>query len=89
MRSKVRMALAEVAVLSRILEGLEQELIDATDEEILEAAKDLGMKPLMRGSAAFAGVTCPTRWQVSDFFDVTDAREQAAAKLETKDSGEK
>jgi hypothetical protein len=89
MRSKVRMALAEVAVLSRILEGLEQELVDATDEEILEAAKDLGMKPLMRGSAAFMGVTSPTRWHVSDFFDVTDARKQAAAKLETKDSGKK
>jgi hypothetical protein len=89
MRPKVRMALAEVAVLSRILEGLEQELIDATDEEILEAAKDLGMNPLMRGSAAFLGVKYPTRWQVSDFFAAQDASKRAVAELETKDPDKK
>ena len=41
----------------RLLAALEQELIAATDEEILEAARDLGMNPAMRGSAAFFGVT--------------------------------
>lgn len=41
----------------RLLAALEQELIAATDEEILEAASDLGMNPAMKGSAAFFGVT--------------------------------
>ena len=41
----------------RLLAALERELIDATDEEILEAAKDLGMNPQMKGSAAFFGIT--------------------------------
>jgi hypothetical protein len=40
-----------------LLAALEQELIAATDEEILEAAADLGMNPAMKGSAAFFGVT--------------------------------
>lgn len=41
----------------QLLAALEQELIAATDEEILEAAGDLGMNPAMKGSAAFFGVT--------------------------------
>src|SRR6185312_4261927 len=41
----------------RLLVALERELIEATDQEILEAAGDLGMNPAMKGSAAFFGVT--------------------------------
>jgi hypothetical protein len=44
----------------RLLLILERELIDATDDEILEAARELGMNPGMRGSSAFFGVTTPT-----------------------------
>ena len=40
----------------RLLAALERELIEATDEEILAAAKDLGMNPEMKGSAAFFGI---------------------------------
>lgn len=40
----------------RLLIALERELIEATDEEILEAARDLRMNPEMRGSAAFIGL---------------------------------
>jgi DNA-directed RNA polymerase delta subunit len=69
MRTKVKVALPEV-VLTRILEAFGQELIDASDEEIMEAAKDLGMDLLMKGSGAFAGLTFPAKWQLSDFFDV-------------------
>lgn len=47
--------------LERLLAALEQELIAATDEEILEAARDLGMNPAMKGSAAFFGVTIGSR----------------------------
>ena len=45
----------------RLLAALEQELIAATDEEILDAAGDLGMNPLMKGSSAFFGVTVGAR----------------------------
>lgn len=41
----------------RLLAALEQELIAASDEEILEAAAEMGMNPAMKGSAAFFGVT--------------------------------
>jgi hypothetical protein len=43
-------------VLERILDALETGLIAATDDEILAAAKELGMNPAMRGSAAFTEV---------------------------------
>jgi len=39
-----------------LLAALERELIEATDEEILAAAKELGMNPAMKGSAAFFGI---------------------------------
>jgi hypothetical protein len=44
------------AALARILAALGQELLDASDEEILAAAKELGMNPAMKGSAAFHGL---------------------------------
>ncbi|HTD74152.1 MAG TPA: hypothetical protein VK652_11540 [Steroidobacteraceae bacterium] len=69
MRTKVKPALPEV-VLTRILRAFGQELIDVSDEEIMQAAKDLGMNPHMKGSAAFLGLTFPAKPDVSDFFDV-------------------
>jgi hypothetical protein len=47
----------------RLLTALERELIEATDEEILAAAGDIGMNPAMKGSAAFFGVTIDLRAQ--------------------------
>lgn len=44
-----------------LLTALERELIESTDEEILEAASDLGMNPAIKGSAAFFGVTVDLR----------------------------
>ena len=70
MRSKVKAPAHEVVALNRILQGLEQELIDASDEEVIAAAKDLGMDPSMQGSAVFAGLKFPARPQLSDFFDL-------------------
>jgi hypothetical protein len=43
--------------LERLLFALERDLLDASDEEILAAARELGMNPAMKGSAAFFGVT--------------------------------
>jgi hypothetical protein len=48
--------------LERLLAALERELLDATDAEILAAAKELGMDPTMKGSSAFSGVTVLVRW---------------------------
>jgi hypothetical protein len=80
MRTKVIATSPEVE-LARILKGLEQELIDATDEEIIEAAKDLGMNPKMKGSAAFAGLTFPAKPQLSDFFEF-ETRENMRVSVE-------
>ena len=65
------------AVLTRVLCALEQELVEATDEEIEQAAADLGMNVRMKGSAAFFGVhSYPKR--IEDIFDVEDLREAYA-----------
>jgi hypothetical protein len=86
-RTKVKVALPEV-VLTRILDALGQELIDASDEEIMEAAKDLGMDPHMQGSAAFLGLTYPTRVNVSDIFDLEAIKDLIVRKArERMDSG--
>ena len=42
--------------LERILNALAAELAAATDEEVLAAADDLGMKPSMKGTVAFIGL---------------------------------
>ena len=55
--------------LERLLAALEQELIDAPDEEVLEAAADLGMNPLLKGSSAFFGVTVPIHPSLPAAFD--------------------
>lgn len=68
MRTKMTQIFPETA-LERILEALEHELITATDEEILEAAENLGMKPRMKGSAAFLGLRYPHQHRPEDFFD--------------------
>jgi hypothetical protein len=60
--------------LTRILEAFAKELIEASDEEILEAAKDLGMNPDMKGSAAFLGVIHATPRRLSDIFDLVELK---------------
>lgn len=67
MRTKVSPAFPETA-LERILDALERELLEATDAEILQAADDLGMKPGMKGSAAFLGLRYSTALRAAQFF---------------------
>lgn len=55
MRTKMTTIFPETA-LERILDALERELMEASDADILEAANDLGMRPQMKGSAAFLGL---------------------------------
>jgi len=63
------MQIAPAAALGRILDQLDRELMEASDEDILEAARDLGMNPMMKGSAAFLGLRVPAMAQFADFFD--------------------
>lgn len=68
MPTKVTRLFPETA-LERLLEALERELVEATDAEILEAAHDLGMKPEMKGSAAFLGLRYPSARRREELFD--------------------
>lgn len=54
--------------LEQLLEALEHELLAASDEEILAAARELGMQPHMKGSAAFLGLRHSMRPRFEDFF---------------------
>ena len=67
MRTQIVVASAEVTLV-RLLDALERELLEASDQEILDAAKELGMDPTMKGSAAFLGLkySAALRWE--DFF---------------------
>jgi hypothetical protein len=70
----------QMKALEHVLDALAQELIQSTDEELLQAARDLGMDPAMRGSAAFIGLKYPSLPQPSDFFDVV-TRDPAQIKI--------
>jgi hypothetical protein len=71
MRTKLkRVSASPEARLTRVLDALELELLEASDVEIIAAATDLGMNPQMKGSAVFAGLKYPTRPQLADFFDL-------------------
>ena len=58
-----------VAALERVIDALAVDLVESTDEELLQAAKDLGMDPTMRGSAAFIGLKYPVVGELADFFE--------------------
>lgn len=73
MGRKMKGTIAKVA-LSRVLEALEQELIHASDEEVMAAARELGMNPEARESAAFQGLKYPIKPQLTDFFELDAPR---------------
>jgi hypothetical protein len=68
MRKNVKSAPPAEVMLTRVLAGLEQDLVDASDEDIAQAAKDLGMNLSMKGSAAFVGVKGVTKASFAEFF---------------------
>jgi hypothetical protein len=85
MRTKLTIAHPEAA-LNRLLDALASELTDVSDEEILAAARELGMNPLMKGSAAFLGLRIPpvadfTEW--TEFFGSEEVK-SALARLSLK-----
>lgn len=74
MGSRMKRKSSPETSLTRVLDALEQELINASDDEILATARQLRMDPTTRESAAFAGVLFPEKPQLSDFFEL-DTRE--------------
>jgi hypothetical protein len=73
MQPKVKRSSSEKALM-RVLDALAQEIIEASDDEVMRAAADLRMDPSRRDSAAFAGLTYFARPQLSDFFDIEGSR---------------
>jgi hypothetical protein len=67
MRTKITKIPPHTALM-RIMDALAQEAIEASDDEITEAAADLRMELSSRESAAFAGLTYFARPQMSEFF---------------------
>ena len=93
MREKVTVA-DPTAALMRLLDVLAADLAEAGDDEIMQAAADLGMDPRMKGSAAFAGLKYPCKPRLSDFYDLgfgtsLPAHLQWMARQTPKDADEK
>jgi hypothetical protein len=59
--------------LERLLLALERDAIDASDEELLAAARELGMNPAMKGSAAFFGILKPSAFGLARSVEQTRA----------------
>lgn len=68
MRKELISSRSELA-LERVLLGLERELVNAADDDIIAAAADLGMDVTMKGSAAFLGVLHSLPRRVEDIFE--------------------
>ena len=69
MRTKIKRIPPDTALM-RIMDALAQEAIEASDEEVTEAAAELRMDLNSRESAAFAGLTYFAQPQLSEFFSV-------------------
>jgi hypothetical protein len=82
MRIKMKGPAAEVTRLTRILDDLDQELVDASDEDVMQAAADLGMNPKMKGSAAYLGVCYPTKELMKEFFELVAMHRRAKLEAE-------
>ncbi len=67
--------------LQRVLVALERELLDASDEEVRQAAGDLGIKPDMKGSIAWLGISFPARLRIEEAFDMEAFRSRWRRRL--------
>ena len=68
----------------RLLAALERDLLDATDEEILLVAHELGMKPGMKGSIALMGVTFGARFNEQFINSVRQVKKAAGRANPTR-----
>jgi hypothetical protein len=71
--------------LERLLLALERDVTEATDEEVMSAARELGMNPAMKGSAAFFGVTVPAWFQPLPRTTTRRKRPHVARRRQPKD----
>lgn len=83
MRTQIRVISPDMT-LTRLLDGLERELLEASDQEILDAAKELGMDPTMKGSAAFLGLKYGYFPRLADFFGDLTALAEVRARAREK-----
>jgi hypothetical protein len=64
--------------LQRVLAALEAELLQASDEEVRRAARDIGIDPDpdpdMKGSIAWLGIFHSTSRRIEDVFDMEAVR---------------
>jgi hypothetical protein len=68
--------------LERVLDGFSEDLVGATDEEILAAAESLEMKALMKGSAAFFGLkSLYTPYRAGLFGDAEESEDRVIEAL--------
>lgn len=94
MRTNMNKLFAPEMALARLLVALESELLEASDEEVLKAARDLGMDPGMKGSAASSGLKYFFQPRMSDFFELDLCKHQPgqmgdnAAVDELRDDGD-
>lgn len=56
--------------LRRVLAALEQEILQASDQEIRHAAQDVGIDPDMKGSIAWVGIFYPGKVKMDEMFDL-------------------
>ena len=87
MRTKLTITEPQAA-LDRVLDALAHELIEVSEDEILAAAKELGMNPMMKGSAAFLGLRIPPIADPADWAEFFSSEHlgSALATLSFKDS---
>jgi hypothetical protein len=57
-----------------VLAALEQEILQASDQEIRLAAQDVGIDPDMKGSIAWVGIFYPGKMKTEEMFDLEALR---------------
>ena len=82
MKSVGKVMIRAPARLDRVLVALEQELLEASEEEIRDAAKELRMNLDMKGAIAFMGLRFPMRMELEDVFDLSQVDEATQKRLE-------
>ena len=69
--------------LQRVLVALEREVLQASDEEVRQAAQDAGIDPDMKGSIVWVGITFPAKVRMEEIFDIEVLRKRFQERLMT------
>jgi hypothetical protein len=75
--------------LQRVLAALESELLQASDEEVRQAAGDSGIDPDMQGSIAWLGIFFAGTRRFDEVFDMEELRKRWRQRLEPPDEKDK